>query len=104
MKMKTDYIALALAGVAVYFVVTANKKTANKTTSGTGNALAEMTKEVLDSAGQAFANGWRYFTDGTSIDPYGNYYKGGQLIWTKPASSFKTGGELPTTTNDGVWI
>lgn len=28
------------------------------------------------------AYGWRYFTDGTSIDPSGNYYRGDELIWS----------------------
>lgn len=102
MKNQTDMIALGLAAVAVYFIV--KPKTTNTASSGTGNALASMTKEILDSAGKAFDNGWRYFTDGTAIDPYGNYYQGGQLIWTKPAASFKTGGTLPTSTNDGVWL
>ena len=26
--------------------------------------------------------GWRYFDDGTAIDPAGNYYFQGKLIWT----------------------
>jgi hypothetical protein len=26
-------------------------------------------------------NGWRYFSDGTAIDPEGNYYRGGALIY-----------------------
>lgn len=25
--------------------------------------------------------GWRYFSDGTAIDPQGNYYKNGVPIW-----------------------
>lgn len=26
--------------------------------------------------------GWKYYSDGTSIDPQGNYYQGGQKIWS----------------------
>lgn len=26
--------------------------------------------------------GWQYFSDGTSIDPSGNYYRDGQMIWS----------------------
>lgn len=37
--------------------------------------------EVLDGSGGQFSNGWRYFTDGTSIDPQGNYYLNGQKVW-----------------------
>ena len=39
-------------------------------------------KEVLNPSGQQFDNGWRYFDDGTSIAPQGNYYQGGQIIWS----------------------
>ena len=28
--------------------------------------------------------GWRYYTDGTAIDPYGNYYYQGEQIYTNP--------------------
>lgn len=103
MKNQTDMIALGLAALAVYFIV--KPKTAGGAPSATGNALASMTKEIFDAAtGKRYDNGWRYFSDGTAIDPYGNYYQGGQLIWTKPASSFPTSGVLPTSTNDGVWL
>ena len=37
--------------------------------------------EVLNS-GAPYSNGWRYFTDGTAIDPQGNYYSNGALIWS----------------------
>lgn len=84
MKQKqTDLIVLGLAGLAVYMIMKGNKTTA-RTNGGAGQTLADMTKEIFDSAGQAFANGWRYFTDGTAIDPYGNYYKAGQMIYTNP--------------------
>lgn len=86
MKNQSDLIVLGLAGLAVYFIATANRKGATATGT-TANTLASMTKEIFDAAGKAFDNGWRYFTDGTAIDPSGNYYKGGQLIWSNPAAS-----------------
>jgi hypothetical protein len=30
--------------------------------------------------------GWQYFSDGTSIDPSGNYYRGSDLIWSPDTS------------------
>lgn len=42
-------------------------------------AQAAQPQEI---ATQGPSNGWRYFTDGTSIDPAGNYYKGGKLVYT----------------------
>lgn len=33
--------------------------------------------------GSSFSNGWRYFSDGTAIDPSGNYYSGGALVWSR---------------------
>lgn len=75
--MKNSHmIALGLAAVAVYMIVKSR---------GQDNPLAALSQkaaEVFDAGGKAFSNGWRYFTDGTSIDPGGNYYREGQLIWS----------------------
>mgnify|MGYP000001602270 FL=1 len=90
---QTDLIVLGLAGVAVYMIVKSQK--------GTGKAWSEIiptglrntaqtVSEIMDSTGKAFDNGWRYFNDGTAIDPTGNYYQGGQLIWSNPANTTGT--------------
>lgn len=81
---QTDLIVLGLAGLAVYMIARSGKA-ATGATSATGS-VTDAVKEVFDSAGKAFENGWRYFTDGTAIDPAGNYYSGGQLIWRNPAT------------------
>ena len=41
-----------------------------------------MTNEIQNSAlpGQT-GYGWRYYSDGTAIDPNGAYYSGGQAVW-----------------------
>lgn len=87
MKKQSDLILLGLAGVAVYMIVKSQKGS----TTGTGLAaglrdVSKTVSEILDSTGKAFGNGWRYFNDGTAIDPAGNYYQGGQLIWSNPAA------------------
>lgn len=76
--MKRDYLILAAAaGVALYLV---NK--AGGLQSAVAKAVQGAT-EILNG-GARFNNGWRYFSDGTAIDPFGRYYKGGQLIWSPP--------------------
>jgi hypothetical protein len=74
---QTELMVLGLAGLAVYMIVSAK--------GGTGSGLLRLgdatTAEIFDTAGKPFSNGWRYYTDGTSIDPQGNYYQGGQLVW-----------------------
>lgn len=80
---QNDLIVLGLAGVAVYMIVKSQKGS----TTGIDAGLRDLSKtvsEIMDTTGKTFANGWRYFTDGTAIDPAGNYYQGGQLIWSNP--------------------
>lgn len=49
----------------------------------TGAAPTPSTTEITNPAlsGQE-GYGWKYYSDGTVIDPYGNYYQDGQLIWS----------------------
>lgn len=78
-----EMIVLGLAGLAVFMIM----KSQSSPNKANANILATVTRrasEVLNSAGKAFSNGWRYFTDGTAIDPQGNYWYGGQLIWNNP--------------------
>lgn len=84
--MKQDQmIALGLAAVAVYFITSKNKANAAGGTAKTGiAAIAAKVSEIFDASGQSYGNGWRYFSDGTTIDPSGNYYQGGALVWQNP--------------------
>ena len=94
-KMKqTELIVLGLAGLAVFMIVKP-KGTAANPAQGTGGAVRnayETVSEIFDSVtNRAFGNGWRYFSDGTAISPEGDYYQGGQLIWTAPKTGGATG-------------
>ncbi len=75
--MKKDTLMiLGAAGIAFYLV--------NKA-GGVQQATAKVVNgatEVLNTLGQRFGNGWRYFSDGTAIDPFGSYYRNGQKIWS----------------------
>lgn len=77
---QSEIVVLGLAGVAVFLILRSGQAAAKATAS----TPAKRTAEIFDSAGKPFENGWRYYDDGTAIDPAGNYYKGGQLIWSAP--------------------
>lgn len=72
--MKQETMLLIGAAAAVLLIL--NRK------SSPAGVLASTTKEISQPSGAAFANGWRYFDDGTSIDPMGRYWKGGQIIYS----------------------
>jgi hypothetical protein len=74
-----ELIALGIAAVAVYILTTAKPKTAVTSADYKQPAGAS---EIMDSIGNAFTNGWRYFSDGTAIDPAGSYYSNGSMIWS----------------------
>lgn len=78
--MKTEeLIALALAGVAVYLIVKGKKPAAAASSASWKQPYS--VDEILDSNGSGFSNGWRYFNDGTSISPGGQYYLSGQYVY-----------------------
>lgn len=87
---QVEIIALGVAAVAVYLVAKAKgvkvwqgaPLTSMKPKS-TPSSYDRVT-EILNSDGTPYENGWRYFSDGTSIDPLGNYYSGNQVVWRNP--------------------
>lgn len=76
---KTEILALGLAGLAVYMIWRSQTTRVNKP-ADTGKP-ASWVDEIFDAGGKAFGNGWRYFENGTAIDPSGNYYLNGQMVW-----------------------
>lgn len=82
---KTEMIALGLAGLALFLIVQA-KKPATKAPAKAPAKPAGWVGEILDQSGRSFMNGWRYFDNGTAIDPAGNYYQDGQMIWQAPGA------------------
>ena len=96
--MKIDMKNTLVYGFAAFAAWTAYRTMAG-TSSGTGGIFdilrgqrkasganvyqnTQKTTEVLNGSGGQFGNGWRYFSDGTAIDPQGNYYQNGALIWS----------------------
>ncbi|MGE0350383.1 hypothetical protein [Hydrogenophaga sp.] len=80
MKLQqTEMIVLGLAGLAVYMIWRSQAPKANKP-SDTGKP-ASWVDEIFQSGGGSFGNGWRYFENGTAIDPSGNYYFDGKMVY-----------------------
>lgn len=78
-----NLILLALCGIALWMI--------SKNATGQSNTVLNMGKaingisEIFTGAKQGqYGYGWRYFSDGGAIDPAGNYYLNGDLVWTKP--------------------
>lgn len=80
----TNLIVLGLAGLAVYMIVKKTPGGLKGMLPGTGNGQGATapTTEVFNASGLPWDNGWRYYSDGTAIDPQGRYYKNGSLIWS----------------------
>lgn len=54
----------------------------NTATSLNQGGTVPVTEIVNSSVPGANGYGWRYFSDGTVIDPNGNYYSNGTMIWS----------------------
>lgn len=81
--MKTeDYLLLAAAGAAVWFILGRGLSLgAAKPVAATAGGSFMGVAEIAPLGGGTFSNGWRYFDDGTAIDPQGCYYFNGARIW-----------------------
>lgn len=77
---KEDLILLGAVAVGVFVMA---RYLAGRT-SGTGTSEPATNTGIV---GPNYAteimrnNGWSYYTDGTSIDPDGRYYKGSTLVY-----------------------
>jgi hypothetical protein len=81
---KEEMLILGGAALAVLFIL---KKGGAASAAA---AVQQFTKEIFDAGGKTFANGWRYFNDGTAISPEGDYFMKGQLVYK--AQQYPTGG------------
>lgn len=81
---QTDMIVLGLAGLAVFMIVRSQKGGATLAPGGGGapsNIVDNLVREIFNSSGTPFSNGWRYYDNGTAISPEGDYYFQGQLVY-----------------------
>lgn len=78
MKTKTqEMLVWGASALALYLVW----RSMNKASATPGAAPSQWTGQIFDVGGKAFGNGWSYYDDGTAIDPAGNYFKDGAMIW-----------------------
>jgi hypothetical protein len=82
MKRDTIIIVIAAAlGVAAVAYFT-RKKPTGTVTSGPLTPVGSVTQIQNTALPGEPGWGWSYFTDGTSIDPQGNYYQAGNLVYS----------------------
>lgn len=80
------------AGQKVIDALSGPLGTLTSSLSGLLSGKTDVT-EVPNSATEGQPGyGWKYFSDGTSIDPEGNYYRGNEKIWSPaPGNTSDTG-------------
>lgn len=100
--MKSENLIILAAAAAAFWVINSTRKTItmapvrNPTGYGTAGSLNNggslPVTEVNNTAmpGQN-GYGWRYFSDGTVIDPQGNYYVDGAMVWSPNAGQMGLG-------------
>lgn len=81
-----ELIVLGLAGVAVYMIVKSQKPAGPTDTGKRNTTAADWVGEIFGADKKAFDNGWRYFDNGVAIDPAGNYYQNGAMVWQAPGA------------------
>lgn len=74
---KEDLILLGMlaAGAVLLLPLFAKKASAAPSTGGTPTGNTYGATEIMR------ADGWTYYTDGTSIDPNGRYYSGTTMVY-----------------------
>lgn len=82
--MKNDQlIALAIAGIAVWMLVSSRKAKASAPSNPSSVASDSVFAKLLknDTLPGQPGYGWKYYTDGTAISPDGSkYFSGGELV------------------------
>lgn len=81
---QNEMIVLGLAGLAVYLIYKSQQPKVNAPRD-TGKP-AGWVDQIFDLGGSNFTNGWKYYENGTAIDPKGNYYFDGQLVYQAAGS------------------
>ena len=75
-QVKTeDLMILGVAGLMAWFIL---GRGAARSAPAANDA--DYVEEIFNGVA-GWANGWRYFENGTAIDPLGNYYHNGQLVY-----------------------
>lgn len=76
-QQQQTYMLVALALAGVYMLMKPKAATAATKPAASSSGTPAATEIMV----QGNANGWRYFSDGTAIDPWGTYYKNGVQVY-----------------------
>ena len=100
--MKSENLIILAAAAAAVWIINSTRKTITmapgRNSSGYGTASSlnnggtlPITEVSNTSLPGQNGYGWRYFSDGTVIDPQGNYYLDGQMVWSPNAGQMGLG-------------
>lgn len=102
--MKTDSLIIIGAAAAALYIIASTRRTVASNTGRSifnpfGNTAANLnqggTVPVTEISNSAFPGstgyGWRYFSDGTVIDPGGTYYVNGSPVWSPSGGQMSYG-------------
>lgn len=84
----SDLLILAAAAVAAFFILKKNGglPAVSAAQPASSNQVGDFVNGIFNPARVGDPGfGWQYFTNGTAIDSAGNYYFGGQRVWTNTA-------------------
>jgi hypothetical protein len=80
---KGNNLLIIAAGAGVlYLLYRRSRLNSANTINNLGKSVNGISEIFTGAKVGASGYGWRYFTDGTSIDPNGNYYVNGQKVWS----------------------
>lgn len=97
---KYDTSGKAISGSSPFDMI---KKAFGFGSGSTAPTVEPNTTEITNTAtADDPAFGWRYFSDGTAIDPSGNYYKGGDLIWSPGYEDYESLLQTSPNTDSGL--
>lgn len=108
MKMKTDNLIILGAAAVALFIISSTRKVSVPSGASSGRTIFNpfgRTAVNLNQGGTVPVTeinnatvpgdngyGWRYFSDGTVIDPSGNYYVNGAIVWSPAGGQMGYGG------------
>ena len=77
--MDQKLLMIAVAAAAAYFI--ASKTASTKTPTAKTNTRTPVDPRATGGTLVSEWNGWKYYSDGTAIDPFGAYYLRGVKVW-----------------------
>lgn len=80
----SEIIILAVAAAGAAYLLMRNSSASATSSKRAPGYVLKIGNPAAGTSDPGY--GWQYFTDGTAIDPAGNYYLNGEKVWSNPAS------------------